>query len=327
MKKNVTGLFIILFASIAGFAQCQSLLPVSANELYFVSDTQQPMLVERLVLKSNQNLKATADIFASILKERPQSLYMLGDVVGLGFANRKWKKVDQFLDSCRKDGTNVCAVLGNHEVMGRRKKGEGNFQKRFPMNVNTGYVSVTDSVAVVLLNSNFNALTAAEEAKQQEWYKTTLEDLDLTDSIKAVIVCCHHAPYSNSKIVKCSNKVQEHFVPGYIQSKKAQLFITGHAHAFEHFKISGKDFLVIGGGGGLHQPLDNTANSLPDLAADYKPMFHYLSVKRIANRLAVTSHFLKNDFSGFDTGISFNTDVSGSNIAATDDEWLNKNSK
>jgi len=182
-------------------------------------------------------------------------------------------------------------------------------------------------VAVVLLNSNFNALSAAEEAKQQEWYKTTLEDLDLTDSIKAVIVCCHHAPYSNSKIVKCSNKVQEHFVPGYIQSKKAQLFITGHAHAFEHFKISGKDFLVIGGGGGLHQPLDNTANSLPDLAADYKPMFHYLSVKRIANRLAVTSHFLKNDFSGFDTGISFNTDVSGSNIAATDDEWLNKNSK
>jgi hypothetical protein len=195
------------------------------------------------------------------------------------------------------------------------------------MNVNTGYVSVTDSVAVVLLNSNFNALSAAEEAKQQEWYKTTLEDLDLIDSIKAVIVCCHHAPYSNSKIVKCSNKVQEHFVPGYIQSKKAQLFITGHAHAFEHFKISGKDFLVIGGGGGLHQPLDNTANSLPDLAADYKPMFHYLSVKRIANRLAVTSHFLKNDFSGFDTGISFNTDVSGSNIAATDDEWLNKNSK
>jgi len=71
MKKNVTGLFIILFASIAGFAQSQSPLPVSANELYFVSDTQQPMLVERLVLKSNQNLKAMADLFASILKDRP----------------------------------------------------------------------------------------------------------------------------------------------------------------------------------------------------------------------------------------------------------------
>jgi hypothetical protein len=56
-------------------------------------------------------------------------------------------------------------------------------------------------------------------------------------------------------------------------------------------------------------------------------MFHYLSVKRIANRLAVTSHFLKNDFSGFDTGISFNTDVSGSNIAATNDVLLNKNNR
>ena len=144
-----------------------------------------------------------------------------------------------------------------------------------------------------------------------------MENLDKTDSVKAVIVCCHHAPYSNSKIVKCSSKVQEQFVPAYIQSKKAQLFITGHAHAFEHFKIKGKDFLVIGGGGGLHQPLNTAAGSLPDLAADYKPMFHYLSVKRSAEHLIITSHFLKNDFSSFDTGISFNTPAKEDNIAAT----------
>jgi Icc-related predicted phosphoesterase len=319
MKKDIPVLLIILFSHFAVFAQIQPPATSSSQEMYFVSDTQQPMLVEKIILKPNHNLKATADIFAAILKNRPKNLYMLGDVVGLGYADHKWKKVDKFLDSCRKDGTDVCAVLGNHEVMGRAKKGERNFQKRFPMNVSTGYVSVSDSVAVVLLNSNFNALSGAEEAKQQEWYKATMDNLDLADSIKAVIVCCHHAPYTNSKIVNCSNKVQEHFVPAYIRSKKAQLFITGHAHAFEHFKISGKDFLVIGGGGGLHQPLNNTANSLPDLAPEYKPMFHYLSVKRVANELFVTSHFLKNDFSGFDTGISFNTSTLGANVAITND--------
>ena len=252
---------------------------------------------------------------------------MLGDVVGLGYANRKWKKVDLFLDSCRKQGTSVSGVLGNHEVMGRRKKGESNFQKRFPMNVRTGYVSVTDSVAVVLLNSNFNALSATDEIKQQEWYTATLASLDMADSIKSVIVCCHHAPFSNSKIVKCSNKVQEHFVPAYIQSKKAQLFITGHAHAFEHFKVKGKDFLVIGGGGGLHQPLNNSEGSLPDLAVEYKPMFHYLSVKRVADNLLITSHFLKKDFSGFDMGVSFNTNQPSNNIAAQNIELLKKNGK
>lgn len=315
MKELVSFLLSVCFFQMAAKAQ----VPVqgyTSEELYFVSDTQQPMLVEKIILKPNHNKKATADIFDAILRDRPKSLYMLGDVVGLGFSNRKWKKVDKFLDSCRSQGANVCAVLGNHEVMGKRKKGEQNFQQRFPMNVRTGYVSVTDSVAVVLLNSNFNALSADDENKQRQWYQATMENLDKADSVKAVIVCCHHAPYTNSRIVKCSNKVQEQFVPAYIQSKKAQLFITGHAHAFEHFKVQGKDFLVIGGGGGLHQPLNNNTGSIPDLAVDYKPMFHYLSVKRTADNLLITSHFLNKDFSGFSDGISFNTPAKAENIAA-----------
>ncbi len=316
MIKETFSLIIFLFFHFISSAQVQGPADSTRDALYFVSDTQQPMLAEKILLKSNHNLEATADIFAAILKDRPKSLYMLGDVVALGFANHKWKKVDRFLDSCRKEGTAVCGVLGNHEVMGRRKKGERNFQKRFPMNVNTGYVSVTDSVAVVLLNSNFNALSAAEENLQREWYKATLAGLDSADSIKAVIVCCHHAPFTNSKIVKCCSKVQDQFVPEYIQSKKAQLFITGHAHAFEHFKMKGKDFLVIGGGGGLHQPLSNADASLSDIAIDYKPMFHYLSVRRVAENLVITSHFLKADFSSFDTGVSFNTNVAGYNMAA-----------
>jgi UDP-2,3-diacylglucosamine pyrophosphatase LpxH len=285
------------------------------------------MLVEKLFLKPNNNLKATASIFDAILLQKPTNLYMLGDVVGLGSSNRKWKKVDQFLDSSRKGGTSVCGLLGNHEVMGRRKKGERNFQKRFPMNVNTGYVSISDSIAVVLLNSNFSALSAAEETRQQEWYKATLNELDANDSIKAIIVCCHHAPYTNSKIVKCCSKVQGQFVPEYIQSKKAQLFITGHSHNFEHFKMKGKDFLVIGGGGGLHQPLRNIDKSLADLAVDYKPDFHYLSVKRVAENLIVTSHFLKTDFAGFDTGISFNTNAAANNIAQTQTTSLQGSNK
>ena len=329
MKKHLCLLFAVSCSHFIATAQVQvrTTSVSSEQELYFVSDTQQPMMVEKIILKPNHNLKATSNIFAAILKDKPTSLYMLGDVVGLGYANRKWKKVDRFLDSCRSQGTTVCGVLGNHEVMGRRKKGEQNFQQRFPMNVRTGYVSVTDSVAVVLLNSNFNALGASDEAKQAEWYKATLENLDKTDSIKAIIVCCHHAPYTNSKIVKCSDKVQQQFVPAYIESKKAQLFITGHAHAFEHFKMKGKDFLVIGGGGGLHQPLNATENNLADLAVNYKPMFHYLSVKRVADNLLITSHFLKDNFSGFDTGISFNTNLSVNNVALAQKKLIEENNK
>ena len=65
--------------------------------------------------------------------------------------------------------------------------------------------------------------------------------------------------------------------------------------------------------------LGSGAGALDDLALDYKPMFHYLSVKRMDNNLVVRSHFLKTDFSGFDKGISFNTKAAGNNLAAVPD--------
>jgi hypothetical protein len=61
--------------------------------------------------------------------------------------------------------------------------------------------------------------------------------------------------------------------------------------------------MVIGGGGGLHQPLKQGAGCLPDLAKDYKPLFHYLTVKRMNDHLQVTSYRLKDDFSGFEPGL------------------------
>jgi UDP-2,3-diacylglucosamine pyrophosphatase LpxH len=300
-------LLILIAIPFVSFAQVADSVNTAGAEMNFISDTQQPMLVEKIILKPTHNKKATSLLFSQIVKTKPQSVYMLGDVVSLGFNNRKWKRVDAFLNSCRKENTTVCGLLGNHDVMGRAKKGERNFDKRFPENVRTGYVSVTDSVAVILLNSNFSKLSATDKQKQNDWYQSQLNTLDTSEAIKAIIVTCHHAPYTNSIIVGSSSSVQQNFVPAFINSKKARLFITGHAHDFEHFKIKGKDFLVIGGGGGLHQPLSNSANKLPDLSMDYKPLFHYLSVKRVADELSVTSHFLSTDFNSFGDGHCFIT--------------------
>ncbi|GAB3709207.1 hypothetical protein GCM10027592_45170 [Spirosoma flavus] len=275
------------------------------KQILFLSDTQAPMFVERLVLRAHQNKKATQTIFAEILRIRPAVLYWLGDIVSLGYRNNKWRIIDQFLLKCTEIQTAVYAIMGNHDVMGRPKKGARNFQKRFPDHIPTGYVKVTDRIAVVMLNSNFGILSVADLVKQQTWYEQTLEELDNDQNIDVVIVTCHHAPYSNSKLVGSSKLVQQRFVPNYLKSKKAKLFITGHSHAFERYEFDGKTFLVIGGGGGLRQPLNTSVSRLPDLAADYKPLFHYLSVQRKGNGLELTSYCLKNDFSGFSEGYHF----------------------
>ncbi|MGF7218550.1 UDP-2,3-diacylglucosamine pyrophosphatase LpxH [Spirosoma lacussanchae] len=275
------------------------------NDILFLSDTQAPMWVERLVLRTHQNTKATQTIFTEIIRRKPPVLYWLGDIVSLGYRNDKWRIIDTFLAKCTEVGTAVYAIMGNHDVMGRPRKGARNFQQRFPDHSPTGYVQKTGDVAVVMLNSNFSTLSVANLVKQQTWYEQTLEDLDADPSVAVVIVTCHHAPYSNSKLVGSSKLVQQRFVPPYTRSQKARLFITGHSHAFERYEFEEKTFLVIGGGGGLRQPLNMSPSRLPDLAGTYKPLFHYLAVRREGDGLALRSYCLKNDFSGFDEGYQF----------------------
>lgn len=279
------------------------------QDIAFISDTQAPMWVEKIVLKSNNNIQATALAFSDILKKRPSSLFILGDVVTLGYKHKKWSRMDVYLDSCRKAGIHVSALLGNHDVMTRSKKGESQFQRRFPNHNRTGFYQVVDSIAVIFLNSNFSKLSHEDLDAQQVWFQNTLNALDADPAIVITLVACHHAPFTNSKIVGSSQSVQEHFVPAFIKSRKAQLFITGHSHNYEQFKYQGKDFMVIGGGGGLTQPLSNSENQLNDISKSYKPQFHYLVVQRNQQTLCLTSRYLKDDFSGFEDGLSYSLSV------------------
>lgn len=278
---------------------------VGIKELVFASDTQAPMWVETLWLKSNNNRTATKDLFNDILSRAPAAVYLLGDVVSLGSSNRQWKPMDAYLKRLRSKGIKVNAALGNHEVMGQPGKGQRKFQLRFPKHIKTGSLDITDSIAVILLNSNFASLSLAEDTAQVNWYKQTLEQLDGDSSVHFIITCCHHSPYTNSKIVSSSMAVRQKFVPYFLKSKKSRLFLSGHSHNFEHFRQDEKDFFVIGGGGGLHQPLKQGKNLIPDLSPNYKPLFHYLVVRRQSDSLLLTSVRLKPDFSGFEKGEKF----------------------
>lgn len=273
------------------------------NVIAFASDTQAPMLVETILLKSHRNRKATELLFKDVLERHPAAFFLLGDVVNLGYSNRQWKPIDRYLEALRTVNIPVHAILGNHEVMGRPIIGQRKFQKRFPDHNCTGYVVRYDTVAVVLLNSNFKTMTPAQDKQQEAWFQTTLHELDHDATIHAVIAGCHHSPFTNSRIVKPSKEVEQKFVPPYLASRKALLFLSGHCHAFEHYKVRGKDFLVIGGGGGLRQPLRQGLGTLADLSLEYKPMFHYITITLLGESLILTSHHIKKDYTGFEEGI------------------------
>ena len=111
-----------------------------STEIAFASDTQAPMLIEKLVLKSNHNRRATRMLFDGIVHRHPSSLFLLGDVVSLGYSKKLWRPMDKYLDGCQKEGIPVTAALDNHELLARPKKGLSRFQSNFPNFVNTGYM-------------------------------------------------------------------------------------------------------------------------------------------------------------------------------------------
>jgi hypothetical protein len=67
--------------------------------------------------------------------------------------------------------------------------------------------------------------------------------------------------------------------------------------------------MVIGGGGGLHQPLKMGKDILPELATDYKPLFHYLTVKREEGGLKLTSYRIDEKFKDFEEGFRMAIEV------------------
>ncbi|HEX6333681.1 MAG TPA: metallophosphoesterase [Flavisolibacter sp.] len=298
-------LFVFFMAAFSALTVNGQQEPPGERVIAFASDTQAPMWVETILLRSRQNKTATRLLFEDVARRQPASLFILGDVVNLGYSERQWKPIDRYLEHLRTKDIPVHAILGNHEVMGRAREGERKFQERFPNHSRTGFAEVIDSVAVILLNSNFNTLTRAENEQQVKWYRETLAAFDADSSVRCIITTCHHSPFTNSKIVKPSNEVQERFVPLYLASRKSQLFLSGHCHAFEHYRVKGKDFMVIGGGGGLNQPLRQGIGTLADLAQDYKPLFHYITVKRIDDRLHVSSVHIREDFTAFEEGQAF----------------------
>jgi hypothetical protein len=297
-------ILLLIFTGLCLVSNSQQSFTGDSTLLAFASDTQKPMWVETLFLKSNHNRQATKKIFDEFGRVKPRALFLLGDVVNLGYSNKQWKDMGGYLKALRSQGIAVHAALGNHEVMGQAKRGENKFQTYFPEHVRTGYIKVVDSVAVILLNSNFAKLTEAENNEQLAWYEEALKKLDNDPSIQYIISGCHHSPFTNSKIVGCSKGVEDKFVPFFLASAKSRLFLSGHSHNFEHYQVKGKDFLVIGGGGGLHQPLKIGPDCLADVAADYKPEFHYLTVKRCAQGLEIKSYELAKDFSAFEEGRS-----------------------
>ena len=220
-----------------------------------VGDTQRTSIWE-LKIGREQNDSARQLVLNRIAEENPAFLVILGDLVFQGDDSQHWERFDEVAREIRQKNIPVFPLFGNHEYFGIHKKAFDHFFGRFPhLNRQFWYVERFNSVAIVLLDSNFKKISQDLINKQNVWYRSKLNEYENDDAIKTVIVCCHHAPLTNSRVVSDDLKVQEYFVEPFKRSPKAKLFITGHCHSYERFVEDGKEYIVSGGGGGPRQKL------------------------------------------------------------------------
>lgn len=270
-----------------------------------VSDTQTPLWFEKFRVKADGNEAIPGRIFEDIARDSTvMAVFHLGDLTALGSLHSYWEDFDDKAACLREAHIPIYPAFGNHEYIPFPSSGKANMVSRFAHMDTSWYCRRIDRIAIIILNSNFSRLSEQEVSTQQHWYTAMLKQLDQDTTVIVTIVACHHPPYTNSTIIDPSPDVQRFFVPPFLEARKAKLFVTGHAHAFEHFRVSGKDFLVVGGGGGLLHPLlQGSEQRVTDLYPHDSPrsFFHYLRCTVGAESLTVQVLRLPFGQTGIDT--------------------------
>ncbi len=273
------------------------------NRLLFLSDTQAPSFFETLFVRPDHNEEATQKIFDRAAQEKDlAAAFMLGDVTRAASNENNWAMVDGFLAKLKTESVPAFAAIGNHDYSWTSQNGMRNFRKRFPQLQKLWYSVVVGPVAVIVLNSNFSELSREEQKEQLDYYRTALDQYEEDPDVRGILVACHHSPFTNGTVVGPTKKVEADFVQPFVRVKKGMLFLSGHSHAAEHFDLQGKDFLVLGGGGGLLHPcLTGEKCIYGDVfpIKDQRRLFHYVTVDIGDDGLTVTYHMLFIDLSNF----------------------------
>lgn len=270
---------------------------ISAQRIAVIADTQAPQRIEMLWSEDERNREATGILFDCLLKERVSGVFMLGDLVAMGSKEEQWQPVDYFIAALRRKSTNVYAVPGNHDYSFPASAGITELYRRFPRARATVQTYTINSVAMVLVDANYNHLSRERKEAQTIRYRQCLDSLQNDAAVRAIIVCTHQPPYTNSTGVKPAKEVQQRLVPDYLSTPKAVLFLSGHSHNMERFYCQGKDFLVVGGGGGLEQPLlPPEKQRYHDLIENEQRIrFFYVMIERKNNILTVKAKGMQAD--------------------------------
>jgi hypothetical protein len=232
----------------------------------------------------------------SLAAEAPTEILLLGDQVFDGASKDDWRWYDLIMAKVNLLGVPIRPLYGNHEYWTSERSMHKQMKRRFScVEPRTWYRVISDSIAYIMLNSNYKDVGFEAMRRQAGWFASELKHLQHDSSVLAIVVASHHPPFTNSTIVSGDNFLRRAFVPQALRTPKVVLWLSGHCHNYEHFleerTLAAGDelhFVVSGGGGGPRHPLDLEDPRYKDLygKAVINPL-HYLVITRSNAQLTI----------------------------------------
>ena len=275
------------------------LVPLPTKRIVIYGDSRPANPGEEFFMGRPDPVQERALIIKRIASEKPDLIVHSGDLVGRGSSEGQWKTWDQTHEPILAARIPFHVALGNHEYVGDTREALGYFNQRFPTQGGCKWFAVrAGPVLFALVDTNFDSLSSDEVARQDAWFKKTLEDVTADAEIKALAVVSHHPPYTNSKVHGPSEETRRRFASTAATCSKFKLYVAGHVHNYERFHIGGVHYVVSGGGGAPATGV-RTADfrTTPEFhGPEYRP-FHYLMMTLETDRATVDTIMLQDDAS------------------------------
>ncbi|MEQ8767993.1 MAG: metallophosphoesterase family protein [Planctomycetota bacterium] len=224
---------------------------MSRAPIAILGDLQRTSRIERFVLGREQNDRERELLIDAIASERPCALVLLGDLVCFGARARDWRRFDRLIRPIRELGIPLLPILGNHDTWGGTQRGLAHLRERFPrLRESFWYEERFGPLSLLFLDSNARRLGSKLWREQRSWLEEVLAAAARDSSVHSIIAFVHHPPFTNSRVTGDTKSVQEDLLPPILESSVPVTLISGHVHAFEWLEKHGRDFLVLGSGGG-----------------------------------------------------------------------------
>jgi calcineurin-like phosphoesterase family protein len=245
------------------------------------------------------NPTARQALVARIALEKPDAVFLNGDVPWHGGDNADYSAFRNETASWQASHLRIFPTLGNHEFSHCQvPQCLENWWAAFPEFRNRRWYSVALGrlLYAIALDSDTSLLPGSE---QRQWLETQIASLPT--SVRFVLITLHHPPmadiqkYFNVDHNPRPNEISlaDFLKAAAVTSSARFLVSSGHIHNYERFLQNEVVYLVSGGGGASPYPVERTPI---DLYQDNSfPNFHYIKLVLEGNTLKGTMYRLDLD--------------------------------